>query len=67
MIDTPMGRQEWDAQPMMAVLLEGTPLARLGAEDDMVGAVSFLLSDAASYVTGVDLIVDGGVVATIPR
>jgi NAD(P)-dependent dehydrogenase (short-subunit alcohol dehydrogenase family) len=67
MIDTSMGRQEWDAQPMMAVLLEGTPLARLGAEDDMVGAVSFLLSDAASYVTGVDLIVDGGVVATIAR
>ncbi len=67
MIDTPMGRQEWDAQPMMAVLLEGTPLGRLGSEDDMVGAVSFLLSDAASYVTGVDLIVDGGVVATIPR
>lgn len=67
MIDTPMGRQEWDAHPGMAVLLEGTPLARLGAEDDMVGAVSFLLSDAAAYVTGVDLIVDGGVVATIAR
>jgi NAD(P)-dependent dehydrogenase (short-subunit alcohol dehydrogenase family) len=65
MIDTPMGRQEWDAHPMMATLLEGTPLARLGSDEDMVGAVSFLLSDAASYVTGVDLIVDGGVVAAI--
>jgi NAD(P)-dependent dehydrogenase (short-subunit alcohol dehydrogenase family) len=65
MIDTPMGRQEWDAHPMMAVLLERTPLSRIGSEDDMVSAVSFLLSDAASYVTGVDLVVDGGVVAAM--
>lgn len=65
MIDTPMGRQEADAHPMMAVLLEGTPMARLGSDDDLVGVVSFLLSDQASFVTGTDLIVDGGVVAAI--
>jgi NAD(P)-dependent dehydrogenase (short-subunit alcohol dehydrogenase family) len=65
MIDTPMGRQEADAQPMMAVLLDGTPMARLGSDDDLVSAVSFLLSDQASFVTGVDLLVDGGVVAVI--
>jgi len=64
-IDTPMGRQEQDAQPMMAVLLELTPMARIGSDDDIVSAVSFLLSDQASYVTGVDLLVDGGVVAAI--
>jgi NAD(P)-dependent dehydrogenase (short-subunit alcohol dehydrogenase family) len=50
---------------MMAVLIERAPLARVGREEDIVGAVSFLLSDAASYVTGADLVVDGGVVAAM--
>ncbi len=37
-----------------------TPMARLGTPDDLVGPVVFLLSDAASYVTGADLLADGG-------
>ena len=38
------------------------PLARLGTPDDVAGAVVFLCSDAASYITGQVLNVDGGLV-----
>ena len=65
MIDTPMGRQEFAAQPMMKVMLDMTPLAREGTAEELADAVAFLLSDRASFVTGTDLLVDGGVVAAL--
>ncbi|MDX0963500.1 SDR family oxidoreductase [Sinorhizobium medicae] len=39
---------------------EQTPMQRMAGVDEMVGPAVFLLSDAASFVTGVDLLVDGG-------
>lgn len=39
---------------------EQTPMQRMASVDEMVGPAVFLLSDAASFVTGVDLLVDGG-------
>ena len=37
-----------------------TPLRRLGSEEDVKGAVAYLASDLSAYVTGHDLVVDGG-------
>ncbi len=42
------------------VLAATYPLGRLGEPEDIAGAVAFLLSDAASWVTGHTLVVDGG-------
>ena len=43
-----------------AAMLENTPLGRLGDPEDVAGAVRFLCSDDASFITGAVLLVDGG-------
>jgi NAD(P)-dependent dehydrogenase (short-subunit alcohol dehydrogenase family) len=40
--------------------LRRTPMGRIGQPDEIAGAVLYLVSDAASYVTGSDLVIDGG-------
>jgi 3-oxoacyl-[acyl-carrier protein] reductase len=43
-----------------AAMLENTPLGRLGDPEDVAGAVRFLASEDAGFVTGAVLLVDGG-------
>ena len=45
-----------------ATWVSNTPMGRLGLPEDYMGAVVFLAADASAYVTGHDLIVDGGYV-----
>lgn len=61
MIETPMGKYSEERFPHMAELVTRTPMKRKGTVDEITGAVDFLLSPAASFITGTDLLVDGGV------
>jgi len=45
---------------MYKTWIAGVPQGRMGQPEDLAGPVTFLLSDAAGYVTGADLRVDGG-------
>jgi NAD(P)-dependent dehydrogenase (short-subunit alcohol dehydrogenase family) len=58
-IMTPMiSGPEW--KDKVAGFRDQTPMGRLGTPDDLVGPTVFLLSDAAAYVTGTDLLAEGG-------
>jgi NAD(P)-dependent dehydrogenase (short-subunit alcohol dehydrogenase family) len=62
-IDTSMSRLEAANQPLMAGMVEGSALGREGSADEIASVVAFLCSDAASYITGTDVLVDGGTIA----
>ena len=59
-IETPMTRPFFEDRRFLASVLEKIKLGRLGAVEDVMGAVVFLASDAASLITGTSLVVDGG-------
>ncbi len=40
--------------------IKGVPLKRLGKPEDVAGAVAFLASEEASFITGIELVIDGG-------
>ncbi|MFF2732178.1 SDR family oxidoreductase [Streptomyces sp. NPDC058008] len=66
-IATPMGREELDGEhgARMRAMIDGSNARREGAPADIAAAVEFLLSPAASFVSGSDLLVDGGVTAAL--
>ena len=45
---------------MMQTMLDNTPLGREGLPAEVTAVAQFLLSDAASFVNGIDILVDGG-------
>jgi NAD(P)-dependent dehydrogenase (short-subunit alcohol dehydrogenase family) len=65
LIATPMGALEFERQPMKYDLLAKTPLQREGTMLEVADAVEFLASDRASFISGTDLLVDGGIAAAL--
>jgi len=62
LIDTPMGRREMERQPIMKEMLAQTPLGREGAPKEVADVVAYLVSDSASFVSGIDVLVDGAMI-----
>ncbi|MGB7146356.1 MAG: SDR family oxidoreductase [Mycobacterium sp.] len=66
-ISTAMGRLELGSESgvLMRAMVDNSGLRRLGTPEDIAAATEFLLGPAAAFVTGTDLLVDGGVIAAI--
>ena len=62
-IDTPMGRAEMVQHPIMQTLIDHSPLRRAARAEEVAAVAVFLCSPAASFVTGTDVLVDGGSIA----
>ena len=58
-IYTEMGAHHWDVPEHRAAFVRTNPRSRLGTPADIAAAAVFLASDAADYVTGTTLRVDG--------
>ena len=59
-IRTPINTSAWDTEKAYADLMTLVPYKRIGEPDDIAQAAVWLASDAADYVTGTTLFVDGG-------
>ena len=66
-IATPMGEMEMAAGNGSLELVSASAIGRPGQPDELAAVIAFVCSDAARFVTGVDLLVDGGAVAALGR
>lgn len=68
LIVTPQGAEAYKHSPGKVKLFEAVPLGRECSMLEIAGVVAFLVSDQASYITGTDILVDGGLIAAVkPR
>ncbi|WP_193105789.1 SDR family oxidoreductase [Brachybacterium sp. FME24] len=66
-ISTPMGQHELASENgvSMRAMIQSSGTGRIGTSADVAGAAAFLLGPDATFITGTDLLVDGGVVAAV--
>ncbi len=61
--DTPLTAHRFDDPTVRQQLIDRTPMGRLGTAEDIANGVLFLASDESSWVTGSELVIDGGMTA----
>lgn len=65
-IVTPLAYDEFEAAgDAYQEMINSSPAKRVGTSEEIARAAEFLLSDDSSFITGIDLLVDGGVIASI--
>ncbi|MFG3025408.1 SDR family oxidoreductase [Streptomyces sp. NPDC048254] len=64
-IDTPETRLEAARHESVRQLIQCTPLGRVGQYEEVAAVAAFLVSEEASFVNGVDIVVDGGLCAAV--
>lgn len=65
MIYTPMGRREASLDEASEAQVKSAPAGRWGTASEIAAAACFLLSPAAGFITGTDLLVDGGAIGAL--
>lgn len=65
-IVTPLAYDEFNAPgTTYQNMIDSSPAKRVGTSEEIARAAEFLLSDDASFITGIDLLIDGGVIAAM--
>jgi NAD(P)-dependent dehydrogenase (short-subunit alcohol dehydrogenase family) len=60
LVQTDFARALWQNPPILKAVTAGTPLGRIGQPDEIAGAAVFLASAAGSFMTGQQIVIDGG-------
>jgi NAD(P)-dependent dehydrogenase (short-subunit alcohol dehydrogenase family) len=64
MIRTPMSEHFYQNEKLHQGRIKVVPVGRIGRPEDIADAMGFIVSDAASYMNGQDIIIDGGFMRT---